>query len=100
MRAIHIVCAGALGLGILTSIAAATPDPAPAVPEQDMVLWYRQQALKWIESLPIGNGHIGARVFGGPATSASRSTSPPSGRDAPMTMTTRNLTKIARGFAS
>ena len=30
MRAIHIVCAGALGPGILTIIAAATPDPAPA----------------------------------------------------------------------
>ncbi len=27
-------------------------------------LWYRQQAEKWIEALPVGNGRIGAMVFG------------------------------------
>jgi len=28
-------------------------------------LWYRQPAEKWIESLPVGNGRLGAVVFGG-----------------------------------
>ncbi len=28
-------------------------------------LWYKQPAEKWIESLPVGNGKIGAVVFGG-----------------------------------
>ncbi|WP_314591485.1 glycoside hydrolase family 95 protein [Paenibacillus terrigena] len=28
-------------------------------------LWYRQPALQWTEALPLGNGRIGAMVFGG-----------------------------------
>jgi alpha-L-fucosidase 2 len=31
-----------------------------------MVLWYRQPAEKWLEAMPLGNGLIGAMVFGGP----------------------------------
>ncbi len=32
---------------------------------QDLKLWYEQPAQKWVEALPIGNGRIGAMVFGG-----------------------------------
>jgi alpha-L-fucosidase 2 len=32
-------------------------------------LWYRQPATQWVEALPIGNGHLGAMVFGGGAAS-------------------------------
>lgn len=32
---------------------------------QDTKLWYKQPAVKWTEALPIGNGRIGAMVFGG-----------------------------------
>jgi alpha-L-fucosidase 2 len=28
-------------------------------------LWYRQPAEKWTEALPVGNGRLGAMVFGG-----------------------------------
>ena len=28
------------------------------------VLWYRQPATKWTEAMPIGNGRLGAMVFG------------------------------------
>jgi alpha-L-fucosidase 2 len=28
-------------------------------------LWYREPALVWVEALPIGNGRIGAMVYGG-----------------------------------
>ena len=28
-------------------------------------LWYRQPAAKWVEALPVGNGRLGAMVFGG-----------------------------------
>lgn len=28
-------------------------------------LWYRQPAQQWVEALPVGNGRIGAMVFGG-----------------------------------
>src|SRR6187551_1953269 len=27
-------------------------------------LWYKQPAQKWTEALPIGNGRIGAMIFG------------------------------------
>ncbi|HIE26603.1 TPA: glycoside hydrolase family 95 protein [Candidatus Poribacteria bacterium] len=30
-----------------------------------MILWYRQPAKEWVEALPIGNGRLGAMVFGG-----------------------------------
>jgi alpha-L-fucosidase 2 len=29
------------------------------------VLWYRQPAAAWTEALPVGNGRLGAMVFGG-----------------------------------
>ncbi|HEX2855168.1 MAG TPA: glycoside hydrolase family 95 protein [Opitutaceae bacterium] len=32
-----------------------------------VVLWYAQPAAKWEEALPVGNGHVGAMVFGGAA---------------------------------
>ncbi|MBW8865027.1 MAG: glycoside hydrolase N-terminal domain-containing protein, partial [Verrucomicrobia bacterium] len=28
-------------------------------------LWYQQPAEKWTDALPIGNGRLGAMVFGG-----------------------------------
>ncbi len=31
-------------------------------------LWYRHPASKWEEALPVGNGRLGAMVFGGVAT--------------------------------
>ena len=31
---------------------------------QDNILWYQQPATKWTEALPVGNGRLGAMVFG------------------------------------
>ena len=31
----------------------------------DLKLWYRHPAAAWIEALPVGNGRLGAMVFGG-----------------------------------
>ena len=28
-------------------------------------LWYRRPAQRWVEALPLGNGRLGAMVFGG-----------------------------------
>ena len=28
------------------------------------ILWYAQPAIKWMEALPVGNGRLGAMVFG------------------------------------
>lgn len=33
--------------------------------QSQATLWYRQPALKWTEALPLGNGRLGAMVFGG-----------------------------------
>jgi alpha-L-fucosidase 2 len=38
---------------------------AAPVPESKLSLWYRQPAAAWTEALPIGNGRLGAMVFGG-----------------------------------
>jgi alpha-L-fucosidase 2 len=32
--------------------------------KRDMVLWYKQPGVQWLEGLPIGNGYMGAMVFG------------------------------------
>src|SRR5688572_24574848 len=34
-------------------------------PQHPLRLWYRQPAATWNEALPIGNGRLGAMVFGG-----------------------------------
>jgi len=33
----------------------------------ELVLWYAEPAAKWVEALPVGNGRLGAMVFGGTA---------------------------------
>ncbi len=38
--------------------------PASSSRADETVLWYRQPATKWSESLPVGNGRLGAMVFG------------------------------------
>ncbi|RYF47462.1 MAG: glycoside hydrolase family 95 protein, partial [Cytophagaceae bacterium] len=35
-------------------------------PKEPLSLWYRQPAQKWEEALPLGNGRLGAMVFGDP----------------------------------
>jgi alpha-L-fucosidase 2 len=48
----------------LSPLAAPAQTPA-ASSGTPMVLWYRQPAPQWNEALPIGNGRLGAMVFGG-----------------------------------
>ncbi len=37
-------------------------------PDSPLILWYRRPATRWLEALPVGNGRLGAMVFGGIAT--------------------------------
>jgi alpha-L-fucosidase 2 len=55
--------------GAAASVAAlAVPMPAwAATSASDRMLWYRQPASVWTEALPVGNGRLGAMVFGGTA---------------------------------
>ena len=34
-------------------------------PHPDLTLWYDKPAAQWIDALPVGNGRLGAMVFGG-----------------------------------
>src|SRR5689334_997717 len=55
----------------LAAVAPAVPSLGTAVEVgapvvgQGQRLWYRQPARRWLEALPLGNGRIGAMVFGG-----------------------------------
>ncbi|MBN2451266.1 MAG: glycoside hydrolase N-terminal domain-containing protein [Lentisphaeria bacterium] len=49
----------------MRDIAAAARTGEAPPPEAPLSLWYRQPAEKWEEALPIGNGRLGAMVFGG-----------------------------------
>ena len=39
--------------------------PGLLLAQQPLKLWYKHPANEWTEALPLGNGHLGAMVFGG-----------------------------------
>ena len=47
------------------AMAAARPARAEPAPHAALALWYHQPATEWTQALPIGNGRLGAMVFGG-----------------------------------
>ncbi len=47
------------------AISAAAQGEAEKV-EGFMKLWYTQPASEWVEALPVGNGRLGAMIYGGP----------------------------------
>jgi len=51
---------------ILPSQTRQSPDTGPA--NRNTFLWYRQPASTWTQALPLGNGRLGAMVFGGTQT--------------------------------
>lgn len=53
----------ACGMSLLCGAALAADPPQPA----GLRLWYRQPAKDWNSALPVGNGRLGAMVFGGVA---------------------------------
>jgi alpha-L-fucosidase 2 len=62
----QFLCAVGLA-GCLFELSAAERREAgrTSAPGEGLVLWYRQPAVKWEEALPVGNGRLGAMVFGG-----------------------------------
>lgn len=44
---------------------AAKPSSLFAEEQYPWRLWYRQSAERWLDSLPLGNGRLGAMIFGG-----------------------------------
>lgn len=56
---------GVLWLAALVVSHAVAQENPPASAPASHVLWYEQPAAKWVEALPVGNGRLGAMVFGG-----------------------------------
>jgi len=52
---------------VVALVAASLAAAAAAVPIRDdsLVLWYEKPATKWVEAVPVGNGRLGAMIFGG-----------------------------------
>ncbi len=48
-------------LALLLTLTARFAGAAPS----SIKLWYREPAKEWVEALPVGNGRLGAMVFGG-----------------------------------
>ena len=60
-----VALAGDAGSGVASrsvSGAVIDTDVASATP---LRLWYRRPATQWVEALPLGNGRLGAMVWGG-----------------------------------
>jgi len=55
-----------VGFTMIVALAgfAGTSAADPAGDRQDLALWYTQPAKQWTEALPVGNGRLGAMVFG------------------------------------
>ena len=65
--AVALAAAGTLVPAIIAAPPhAGSQAPASVEPsESPLTLWYRQPAAQWVEALPVGNGRLGAMVFGG-----------------------------------
>lgn len=60
-----VALAGDAGSGVANeSVANAVIDADVASPTP-LRLWYRRPATQWVEALPLGNGRLGAMVWGG-----------------------------------
>jgi alpha-L-fucosidase 2 len=53
--------------GVALTLTAGAWRSAHAQESRDLRLWYRQPAEQWTEALPLGNGRLGAMIFGGVA---------------------------------
>ncbi len=51
--------------GLITILANLLQGAVAALPSPDTTLWYESPAANWNEALPIGNGRLGAMIFGG-----------------------------------
>jgi alpha-L-fucosidase 2 len=63
-HALRIAIVSALVVSCLAAVRSHAPQPAQTRPS----LWYDRPATAFEEALPLGNGRLGAMVFGGPAS--------------------------------
>lgn len=68
--AFFVKCVALAAAAMVVPIAAAAEPAtqftgAATPPEEPLSLWYRRPARQWVEALAVGNGRLGAMVFGG-----------------------------------
>ena len=52
-------------IAVAFALAGCSSRAAPAQQPSDLILWFDEAAERWEEALPVGNGRLGAMVFGG-----------------------------------
>ncbi len=57
--------AGVAIAGLAPSTIARAQEGAAAAGDEALKLWYRRPATRWVEALALGNGRLGAMVWGG-----------------------------------
>lgn len=63
LRLYHVLILTLVGSSLCLAEAAVTGSSEP--PPEPLSLWYNEPAKAWVEALPVGNGRLGAMVFGG-----------------------------------
>jgi alpha-L-fucosidase 2 len=66
-RSPFLACAPYVMAIALATLLAAPHAAAQTTTRSPLSLWYDRPAHEWVEALPIGNGRLGAMVFGGTA---------------------------------
>ncbi len=54
-----------LALALMSLLLGACGSNGSTTARKDLTLWYKAPAKEWNEALPVGNGRLGAMVFGG-----------------------------------
>ena len=64
LRNAFVLAAGVASVAVAATTVVLARQPTPPASES-LALWYQHPAAQWVEALPVGNGRIGAMVFGG-----------------------------------
>jgi len=67
VRALSALASSVPFLHSRTAVSLASHAASAAQEPRDLTLWYREPADRWTDALPVGNGRLGAMVFGGMA---------------------------------
>ena len=86
----------------LFAVDEAEAEPSPTIESQSKPpaavwpIWFKQPAKEWVEALPVGNGRLGAMVFGGVFDERCSSTRTRSGMDTRASGSTRKRSRPSR----
>ena len=99
---LFVSAAGLAGDEVRPSVTASpvTRFPAPELANPTTLLWYTHPATTWDDALPVGNGRLGAMVFGKTDEEGSGSTRTPTGPVGRIPRPSRAAPRAARDSAA